>query len=221
MNKLILAAATAATVLGAGTTLYAPTAEAGMRFGIGFHPIFRPHFHKPHSYYHAPDRDEVHSRRRSRTVTAKKKKVAPLVKFADGAGRQFDPASNVWFDGKSRCYFGEEQFTFKNNAWYYGSSKWTEKNGVWKTNADEAPELVSCESVPSFAAKANANAAKSASESSKGAAEEPKTPAQTAPKIKTAEGTIEPETAKSAPERTECKKYFPSIGQMLIVPCGE
>jgi hypothetical protein len=223
MNKLILAAATAATVLGASATVFAPEAEAGMRIGFGFrHHVFRPHFYSPAPSYRERDEDEVRIKRRK--VVQEKKKVVPLVKFADGSGRQFDPASKVWFDGKSQCFSGKQQFTFKNDAWFYGSSKWTESNGIWKTNAAEAPELVSCDSVASFAAKATAFTAKTANqgESSKGAADQPvKTPAVTTPKIKTAEGSATPETAKTAPAPIECKKYFPSIGQMLVVPCGE
>ena len=227
MNKLILAAATAATVFGAGSTAFAPEAQAGFRIGFGFRPhFFRPHFYRPAPAYRAPDEDEVRARRRNvvRSKPQPEKKTVPLVKFADGTGRQFDTASKVWFDGKGQCFSGNQQFTFKNNAWFYGSSKWAETNGIWKTTLAEAPELVSCESVPSFAAKASAFTAKTASqgESSKGAADQPvKTPAAPAAKIKTAEGTGVAEAAKSAPAPTECKKYFPSIGQMLLVPCGE
>lgn len=230
MNKLILAAA-AATLIGAGSTAFAPEAEAGFRIGFGFHPIFRPHFPQRH-LYRAPrhDDDEVYVKRRRKIHRSEpepkvaKKKAVPLVKFADGEGRQFDPASKVWFDGKSQCFSGKEQFTFKKNAWYFGDSKWTESNGIWKTNGDEAPELVSCQSVASFAAKAKAYNAKMANqgESSKDAADKPvKAPAASTAKIKTADGTGVAETAKTAPEPTECKKYFPSIGQLLVVPCGE
>lgn len=225
MNKLILAAATAATVLGAGSTAFAPEAEAGFRIGFGFRPhFFRPHFHSPAPRYYEREEREYHIKRRSvRSKPQPEKKAVPLVKFADGEGRQFDPASKVWFDGKSQCFSGKHQFTFKSNTWYFGSAKWTETNGIWQTTSDEAPELVSCESVPSFAAKANAYTSRTANqgESSKGAADQPvKTPAAPA-KIKTAEGSAIGETAKSAPAPTECKKYFPSIGQMLLVPCGE
>jgi hypothetical protein len=226
MNKLILAAATAATVFGAGSTAFAPEAEAGMRIGFGFRPhFFRPHYYSaPPMAYRSHDDDEVRSRRRSiaRSKPQPEKKAVPLVKFADGSGRQFDPASKVWFDGKSQCFSGKEQFTFKSNAWFYGKAKWAESNGIWQTNSPDAPELVSCQSVPSFAAKASAFATQTASQSenSKGAAEQPKTPPATVPKIKTAEGTTS-EPAKAAPAVTECKKYFPSIGQLVVVPCGE
>ena len=227
MNKLVLAAATAATVLGATSIAFAPQAEAGMRIGFGFrHHMFRPHFHSPAPSYRAPDEDEVRIKRRKivRSKPQPEKKAVQLVKFADGSGRQFDPAGKVWFDGKSQCFSGKQQFTFKNGAWFYGSSKWAETNGIWKTSSSEAPELVSCESVPSFAAKANAFTSKTASqgETSKGASDQPvKTPAAVVPKIKTAEGTAVSETAKAAPAPAECRKYFPSIGQMLVVPCGE
>jgi hypothetical protein len=232
MNKLILTLATAATVLGAGSTVFAPAAEAGMRIGFGFRhhsPLFRPHFYTPPTYYRDTDEDKLYIRRRkalrSKPQPEKyvEKKAVPLVKFADGIGRQFDPASKVWFDGRSQCFSGKQQFTFKNDSWFYGSSKWTEINGIWKTNSAEGPELVSCESVSSFAAKANAFTAKTANQGdgAKGVADQPKTPPAAVPKIKTAEGSGTTETAKAAPAQTECKKYFPSIGQMLVVPCGE
>ena len=88
--------------------------------------------------------------------------MVPQVKFADGFGRQFDPASKVWFDGKSQCWFGKEQFTFKDGDWFYGAKEWAEFKGAWKVASGGSPELVSCESVPSFAAKATSIAAKAA-----------------------------------------------------------
>lgn len=151
------------------------------------------------------------------------RKVAPVVRFADGFGRQFDPTSRVWFDGVSQCWFGREQFTFKGGDWYYGASEWTQSDGAWEVESGASPELVSCESVPSFAAKAAAHAAKAAMKAEgadKGATRTP-APATVAPvKIKTAEGESSG-TAQKAAAPAECRKYFPSIGQMLTVPCGE
>jgi hypothetical protein len=155
------------------------------------------------------------------------KKVVPQVKFADGFGRQFDPASKVWFDGKSQCWFGKEQFTFKDGDWFYGAKEWAEFKGAWKVASGGSPELVSCESVPSFAAKATSIAAKAAAQKAenadKGATRQPAPVTPSPAKIKTAEG----ETAVTAQKpvtpaaSAECKKYFPSIGQMLSVPCAE
>jgi hypothetical protein len=160
------------------------------------------------------------------------KKAVPLVKFADGEGRQFDPSSKVWFDGKSQCWSGKEQFTFKSGEWSYGKKEWAESNGVWKVASNESPELVSCESVPSFAAKANAFATKTAAQRSKlekaenadkGATRQP-APATPGPaRIKTAEGDTAAIALKPVTPSTsaECKKYFPSVGQMISVPCAE
>jgi hypothetical protein len=155
----------------------------------------------------------------------------PIVKFADGSGRQFDPTSKVWFDGKSQCWWGKQQFTFKDGEWFYGKKEWIEVNGTWKAAGGESPELVSCESVPSFAAKANAIAAKTATQTGKreaenadkGATSQP-APATPRPvKIKTADGEVGSSAQKleTPAASSECKKYFPSVGQMISVPCAE
>jgi hypothetical protein len=152
------------------------------------------------------------------------KKVVPLVKFIDGYGRQFDPASKVWFDGKSQCWWGKEQFTLEDGDWYYGENEWTESKGAWKVASGRAPELVSCESVASFAAKAASFAAKTATQKAenadKGATSRPAPVTPSSAKIKTAEGETTV-TAQKPPAPAECRKYFASIGQMLTVPCGE
>jgi hypothetical protein len=239
MNKLALAAL--ATAICAVAPGFVPEAEAGMRIGFGFghrHLMFRPHYPPP-AYRTYDDEDERRIRRYRAARQAKPeksekvaKKVVPLVKFADGEGRQFDPTSKVWFDGKSQCWSGKEQFTFKNGDWFYGKREWIEVNGAWKAAAGESPELVSCESVPSFAAKANAVAAKAATPSGKlekaenadkGATSQP-TPVTPGPsKIKTAEGDTSAVAQKPAttPASAECKKYFPSVGQMISVPCDD
>jgi hypothetical protein len=165
--------------------------------------------------------------------TEKVAKVVPLVKFADGEGRQFDPASKVWFDGKSQCWSGKEQFTFKNGDWSYGKKEWAESKGSWKVASGDSPELVSCESVPSFAAKANAIATKTAAQTGKlekaenadkGTTSQPAPATTSGPaKIKTAEGDASAIAQKpvTTPASAECKKYFPSVGQMISVPCTE
>ena len=237
MNKLALAAL--ATAICAVAPGFVPEAEAGMRIGFGFgghrHLMFRPHFPPP-VYRRDDDEDERRIRRyraarQSKPEKSEKvvKKVVPLVKFADGEGRQFDPASKVWFDGKSQCWSGGEQFTFKSGDWFYGKKEWAESNGAWKAASGEAPELVSCETVPSFAAKANAVAAKAsqaskkAENADKGAASQP-TPATPAPaKIKTAESDTSTVSQKPVvtSSSAECKKYFASVGQMITVPCED
>lgn len=238
MNKLALAAL--ATAICAVAPGFVPEAEAGMRIGFGFghrHLMFRPHFHTPPPSYRSYDDEDERRFRRHRAARSKPeksekvaKKVVPLVKFADGEGRQFDPTSQVWFDGKSQCWSGKEQFTFKNGDWFYGKKEWFEVDGSWKAAAGESPELVSCESVSSFAAKAKAFAAKAtplttkkAENVDKGVTSQP-TPATPAPsKIKTAESDTSAVAQKpvTTPASAECKKYFASVGQMITVPCEE
>ncbi|MFM9846969.1 MAG: hypothetical protein ACKVP3_07395 [Hyphomicrobiaceae bacterium] len=238
MNKLALAAL--ATAICAVTPGFVPEAEAGMRVGFGFghrHLMFRPHFHTPPpmAYRRSDDEDERRIRRYRAARQSKPevvKKVAPLVKFADGEGRQFDPASKVWFDGKSQCWSGKEQFTFKNGDWSYGKKEWAESKGSWKVASGDAPELVSCESVPSFAAKANAIATKTATQTGKlekaenadkGAASQPAPVTPSPAKIKTAESDTSAIVQKpvTTPASAECKKYFASVGQMITVPCED
>ncbi|MFM9846472.1 MAG: hypothetical protein ACKVP3_04850 [Hyphomicrobiaceae bacterium] len=164
--------------------------------------------------------------------TEKVARVVPLVKFADGEGRQFDPASLVWFDGKSQCWSGTKQFTFKDGDWFYGKKEWAESKGSWKVASGDAPEFVSCESVPSFAAKANAVATKTATQTGKiekaenadkGATSQPPPVTPNPTKIKTAESDTSAIAQKpvTTPASAECKKYFPSVGQMISVPCAE
>jgi hypothetical protein len=91
---------------------------------------------------------------------------------------------------------------------------------------------VSCESVPSFAAKANAFATKTAARNGKlekaenadkGAASQPAPVTPRPAKIKTAESDASAVSQKpvSTPGSAECKKYFASVGQMITVPCDD
>jgi hypothetical protein len=237
MNRLALAAL--ATAICAVAPGFVPEAEAGMRIGFGFghrHLMFRPHFPPP-AYRRDDDEDERRIRRyraarQSKPEKSEKvvKKAVPLVKFADGEGRQFDPASKVWFDGKSQCWSGKEEFTFKSGDWSYGKKEWAQSNGSWKVASGESPELVSCASVPSFAAKADAFAAKAASQASKkaenadkGATSQPAPVTPGPAKIKTAESDTSTVAQKpvTTPASAECKKYFASVGQMITVPCED
>lgn len=128
-----------------------------------------------------------------------------LVRFADPEGRRYHPSSKVWFDGKSSCWSGKEAFTFKKGVWHYGGAVWAQSGAAWSAAEGAQPELVSCDSDPAFAAHAGEYAA-------------------TATTSSTAGTTV---TAASGPEpqkadiKTGCKKYFPSVGQMLTVPCGD
>jgi hypothetical protein len=144
--------------------------------------------------------------RRTRSVRRKASaQVDTLVRFAGPEGRSYHPSSKVWFDGKSSCWSGKEAFTFKKGVWHYGGAVWAQSGAAWSAAEGAQPELVSCDSDPAFAAHAREYAA-------------------TATTSSTAGTTV---TATSAPEpqkagiKTGCKKYFPSVGQMLTVPCGD
>lgn len=232
-RKVALWLGLAATTLGLSTQAHACNArgEHCGRPTWAVNALSGPYYRVPESSVenrpyqaHRPSRLEKTEKVVVKKVAPERaiKKVVPLVKFADGEGRQFDPASNVWFDGKSQCWSGKEQFTFKNGDWSYGKKDWAEADGSWKVSSGGSPELVSCESVPSFAAKANAIATKTAAQNGKiekGAA--PVTPRPA--KIKTAESDVSAISQKpvSTPASAECKKYFASVGQMITVPCAE
>jgi hypothetical protein len=181
---------------------------------------------EPEKHYQA-ERASRHVEKiiRVEKVVRKAPPAPALVKFADGFGRQFDPASKVWFDGKSQCWAGSEQFTYRSGDWFYGKKEWADANGTWKVASGRGPELVSCESVPSFAAKAEAVAAKTTTtragqlEQTESAASTSKSAASQPAKV-TASPAVAQGPAKSAAP-AECKKYFPSVGLMLPVPCTE
>jgi hypothetical protein len=132
-----------------------------------------------------------------------------LVRFADSEGRRYSPSSKVWFDGKSSCWSGREAFTFKKGAWHYGEAVWAQSGTAWSVARGAPPELVSCDSDPAFAAPAKEYAATAT-----------KSPTAGTAAAVTATSGSSPEPHKAA-VKTGCKKYFPSVGQMLTVPCGD
>lgn len=146
---------------------------------------------------------------RTRSARNKREKEDTLVRFADTDGRRYNPSSKVWFDGKNSCWSGKEAFTFKKGAWYYGGAAWAQSGTAWSAAQGAQPELVSCESDPAFAVHAKEYAATATTSSSTGSA----ATVTAAPR-----SGVEPQTAGV---KTGCKKYFPSIGQMLTVPCGD
>ena len=102
MNKT-LSLALAATAIAATSTSFISTAEAGGRGGLRFH------FHSVPTVYSAPS-ESYAPRRRTRVivkqVTKYVEKPAAAAKNADGQGRQFDPTSKTWFDGKGYALHG-------------------------------------------------------------------------------------------------------------------
>ncbi|NJO33149.1 MAG: hypothetical protein HC869_08390 [Rhodospirillales bacterium] len=100
--------------------------------------------HQP-SNSDSPQPPATSNRRRSRGPSKEAvphrvvKAVVPLVKFADGEGRQYDPASQVWFDGESQCWSGTKQFTFKDGDWFYGKKEWAEATGLGRPSPASRP----------------------------------------------------------------------------------
>jgi hypothetical protein len=224
MNKQMIVLASLA--VGAASTAFVSAAEArgGGRGGhFHFHAsrVWTPTFEKP--------REEPYVVRRKviEKTYVEKKTVTASVKTVDAKGRQYDPASKVWFDGKGQCWSGKEAFALKNGVWFYGDARWYEVNGAWKTNAAEAPATIDCEASPIFAAKLQ-GAPKTETRKTVGentgekARPVKKTTAASGPAIKVAGQTAEePARSGEAPKATECKKYFPNVGEMLSVPCGK
>jgi len=196
-------------------TTLAATAEAGKHHGGGFR------FHHHRHVYIAPVHTETYRVVRKPVV---QQKVA-VIRYADGSGRVYDVASKVWHDGQNHCWTGKLAWTFKNGSWFYGSYSWSEMDGTWRTSAPEAPKSVACETVPAFAGKIVPTVGQ-ANGQKEFAAEPKAAPKTLAPPVKTAEKAPAEESAQLAPpadgnavRASECKKYFPSVGEMLPVPC--
>ena len=230
MNKLSLALASAAIAAGAST--FVTSAEAGRRGG-GHHRLHF-HLHQLHQLqqqrqaYHR-DEDEGYVRRKkqvkvySKPVAKPAEKpvaVAAVIKYADGQGRQFDLASKVWFDGKSQCWMGDKPFVFKTGAWFYGSARWIESSAGWGVASGEAPEQVSCEGIKAFDGKVQQAEAKPVAKPVVVKKVEAKPAKVEQAELQPADKTGKA-TTTSAAKATECKKYFPSVGEMVTVPCGE
>ena len=80
-------------------------------------------------------------------------KPAPAAKYSDAQGRQFDPTSKVWFDGKSQCWSGDKPFAFKSGSWFYGDARWVETSSGWGVSTGGLPQQVSCDGIKAFSAK--------------------------------------------------------------------
>ena len=219
MNKTMMIVASAAV---AAATAWVPAAQArgGHHFGGGFKStkfssaLSRQRHHRFRVFRRdtivAPvyKAQEVAARRIKPAIVA----TGPSVKYADGMGRVYDAGSKAWCDGNNHCWTGKLAWTFKDGTWFYGASRWHEVGGVWRTDAAEAPTPVDCETVPAFASL------------------KPTTEQQTAHKAidndsgrkKESAMAAAPDTAPAnaaAAKPTDCKKYFPSVGETLPVPC--
>jgi hypothetical protein len=224
MNKK-LTLALAATAIAATSGIFITTAaEAGGRGGHRFH--FR--LHQFHQQQHAYRSEESYVVRRKRKVVVKqvvkyveKPTPAPTVKYSDAQGRQFDSASKVWFDGKSQCWSGDKAFAFKSGSWFYGDARWVETTSGWGVSTGGLPQQVSCDGIKAFSSKleqAEAKPAKTAVEPKVEKVEQAELKSEPVQKPVARVVTSNPDTPAKA---SECKKYFPSVGEMVSVPCTE
>ena len=145
--------------------------------------------------------------------------TSPIVRYADGKGHVYDVASKTWCDGNKHCWSGKLAWTFKDGTWFYGTARWYEVNGVWKTDAADGPVAVDCETIPVFASLKPTTEQVARREIDNEGGRPKDAPAAAAP-IKTVETSpASPQPGVAAAKPTDCKKYFPSVGGMVSVPC--
>ena len=142
--------------------------------------------------------------------------TASIVRYADGNGRVYDLVSKVWCDGNKHCWTGKLAWTFKNGTWFYGASRWHEAGGTWRTDAAEAPTVVDCETIPAFASLKPTTEQQVARRETDSEGGRSKDTSVAAAPVKTVDT---PPAGAVAAKPTDCKKYFPSVGGMLPVPC--
>jgi hypothetical protein len=228
MSKHLVTAASA--VLAAALATLVQPAEAGFRGGRGFHIGGGHHVHRHHHHRRPIIVTPVYTQRYKVAPKPVIQEKVVVVRYADGMGRVYDLASKVWHDGQNRCWSGKLAWTFRSGTWFYGSYRWYEADGTWRTTASDAPVPVACDTVPAFAGKVTPTVARTdkqkAFAGSPGGGESGGTGA--APKAIVPPTTIaEKEPAKlalpadgNASRASECKRYFPSVGEMLPVPCS-
>ena len=188
--------------LAAAMTTLVSTAEAGKHHGGGFR-----HHHR--HVYIAPVYRETYKVVRNPVVVQPQQKVA-VIRYADGMGRVYDVASKAWHDGQNHCWTGPLGWAFKNGVWTYGKFRWYEADGTWRTTAPEQPKSVACETIPAFAGKVAPTAGQAGGQKEL-AGNEKAQPGESAQQALPADG--------NAVTANECKRYFPSVGDMLPVPC--
>jgi hypothetical protein len=228
-NKSRMIALASATLAVSSSAFLATDAEAGrrgggFRFHFGHHRTWTPTFEKNHEYEPKVIYRRVIEKRVIQKKPAAVAATAAAAKHADDKGREFDQASKVWFDGSGKCWSGKESFSYKSGVWFYGSARWYEAKGEWKTNAAEQPMPIDCEASPKFAGAMKPAAEKKSAggEGDKGTKVTEQATAKTQPvpaaTVKTAVQKVS-DKAADAPKAAECKKYFPSVGEVLTVPC--
>jgi hypothetical protein len=231
MNKLSLALAT--TAIAATSSAFISTAQAGGR-GVHFH-LFQMQLQR--QAYQAQEEEAYIRHRRAlqahrqikqykqvKQVEKPAEKAPVIARYIDGKGRQFDLVSKVWFDGSNRCWMGDKPFVFKAGSWFYGDAKWIEADDSWRAASGQAPEQVSCDGIKAFAGKLQNGEIKQV-------AVEKVEPKKVEPKVEKAEvkpveknvatTTTTATTTTATAKAAECKKYFPSVGEMVSVPCNQ
>jgi hypothetical protein len=220
VNKSMLIVASA---LVAVATTWVPAAQAkgggggghhsggsGMKFASAPSSHNHTRVFRRDSYVASGYKAEEARERRAKLATLP---AAAIVRYTDGKGRVYDLASKAWCDGNNHCWTGKDAWTFKDGAWFYGASRWYEADGVWRTDAAEAPALVDCETLAAFAKLKPTTELQIASRPDDDQTGQPKDTSEAASPIKMVE------TAPAGAMPTECKKYFPSVGETLPVPC--
>jgi len=212
MTKLPLALAALAVVVASPVAL-STSADAGGRGHFRFHHF---HFSPP-----LPVPEPTYVRRRPRVVKPVAASTrAPVVKYADGEGRQYDRISKTWFDGTDSCWKGSKGFAYRSGSWFYGTARWVQTSSGWGVSSGDLPERVDCAGVKAFAGKFKPTTAAATSPLS----ESPKpdvvkqTSARTVAPTPVAAETKAPDTTANA---SDCKKYLPSLGETVSVPCTQ
>jgi hypothetical protein len=208
MTKIPLALA-ALAIATASTIALTTTADAGRRGHFRFHHIhIGPPIYKP--------AEPVYIYRQPKVV----KPAATPVRYVDGEGRQFDRASKTWFDGVSGCWKGDKTFAYRSGAWFYGNARWVQTSNGWGVSSGDLPEQVDCANVKAFAGKIEPVSTGSlvpAAEATKpaAAAEAPTRTAESQPDV------ARPKAPEATANASDCKKYLPSLGETVSVPCTQ
>jgi hypothetical protein len=210
MKKSLVVAG--AAVLAASLSVLSMPSSAhakGIKIGGGHH---HHRWHRPIIVAPVYVERRYVERRVARPVPLAAKAPAATVRYADGLGRVYDPASGVWHDGQGHCWAGKSSWTFKGGSWFYGSYRWYPSGGTWVTSAPEAPAAIDCKASPAFA-KAEARQKELGGYADQGESAEPgKAPIASAPVPPAG-----PQTSNAA--SGTCRKYLPSLGEMIPVPC--
>lgn len=213
MTKLPLAL-TALAVAAVSTVALTTSADAGRRGHFRFHHF---HFSPP-----VPVPEPVYVERHRRVVkpaaVAKRPPPPTPVKFSDGEGRQYDLASKTWFDGAGSCWKGSKSFVYRSDAWFYGNARWVQTSNGWGVSSGDVPEQADCSGVKAFAGKIKP--VSTASEAPPAVAPKP-TVAQPAPVRTVAPAPVagSPKAPDATANASDCKKYLPSLGETVSVPC--